>query len=120
LKVDLCRDHLAGHEMVIGRYYESHHYYIAAIGRYQSVVQQYQTTKHVPEALERLVECYLKLGMKTEAMHAGAVLGYNYPGSLWYRDAYARLHQAGLAVASAPQPKGTGPGLFGGIWDAIF
>lgn len=119
LKIDLCRDHLAGHEMVIGRYYERQGDYVAAIGRYQTVVQDYQTTNHVPEALERLVECYLKLGMKTEAMHAGAVLGYNYPGSTWYRDAFARLHEAGIVTASAPQPAG-GPGFFGGLWSAIF
>ncbi len=119
LKIDLCRDHLAGHEMVIGRYYERQGDYIAAIGRYQTVVQDYQTTNHVPEALERLVECYLKLGMKTEAAHAGAVLGYNYPGSTWYRDAFARLHEAGIVTASAPQPAG-GPGFFGGLWSAIF
>lgn len=120
LKIDLCHDHLAGHEMVIGRYYERQHYYIAAIGRYQTVVQEYQTTGHVPEALERLVECYLKLGMRTEAMHAGSVLGYNYPGSIWYRDAYARLHEAGLTTGNVPPPKGGGSGLFGGVWDAIF
>jgi len=119
LKIDLCRDHLAGHEMMIGRYYERQHDYIAAIGRYQGVVQDYQTTNHVAEALERLVECYLKLGMLTEAAHAGAVLGYNYPGSTWYRDAYARLHQAGLVASNAPAPKG-GPGFLGSVWNAIF
>ena len=119
LKIDLCRDHLAGHEMVIGRYYERQHFYVAAIGRYQRVVQEYQTTNHVAEALERLVECYLKLGMLPEAQHAGAVLGYNYPGSTWYRDAYARLHEAGVVAANAPQPKGS-PGLLGGIWNTIF
>jgi outer membrane protein assembly factor BamD len=119
LKIDLCRDHLAGHEMVIGRYYERQNDYIAAIGRYQAVVQDYQTTNHVAEALERLVECYLKLGMNTEAEHAGAVLGYNYPGTVWYHDAYARLHAAGLA-APLPRGQGGGGGFFAGLWNGIF
>lgn len=120
LKIDLCNDHLAGHEMMVGRFYERQHDYIAAIGRYQGVVKDYQTTSHVAEALERLVECYLKLGMIPEAQHAGAVLGYNYPGSHWYRDAYARLHDAGVVASNAPPPAKSGSGFFGGIWDAIF
>ncbi|MGH7189815.1 MAG: outer membrane protein assembly factor BamD [Acetobacteraceae bacterium] len=121
LKIDLCNDHLAGHEMMVGRFYERQHDYIAAIGRYQGVVKDYQTTNHVAEALERLVECYLKLGMVPEAQHAGAVLGTNYPGSHWYRDAYARLHDAGVVASYAPAAaKGGGPGFFGGIWEAIF
>jgi outer membrane protein assembly factor BamD len=120
LKIDLCNDHLAGHEMMIGRFYERQRDYIAAIGRYEGVVQDYQTTNHVAEALERLVECYLKLGMLTEAQHAGAVLGYNYPGSTWYRDAYARLHQAGIVASNAPPEPKSSSGFFGGIWNAIF
>ena len=67
LKIDLCRDHLAGKEMEIGRWYESQHLYAAAIGRFQRVVDDYQTTNHVPEALHRLTEIYLLLGMKDEA-----------------------------------------------------
>ncbi len=120
LKIDLCNDHLAGHEMLIGRYYERQHDYVAAIGRYEGVVQDYQTTNHVAEALERLVECYLKLGMLAEAQHAGAVLGYNYPGTTWYRDAYARLHQAGIVASNAPPEPTKSTGFFGGIWNAIF
>lgn len=120
LKIDLCNDHLAGHEMLVGRYYERQRDYVAAIGRYEGVVQDYQTTDHVAEALERLVECYLKLGMRTEAEHAGAVLGYNYPGSKWYRDAYVRLHQAGIVARNAPPEPKASAGFFGGIWNAIF
>lgn len=120
LKIDLCNDHLAGHEMLIARYYERQKDYIAAIGRYQGVVQDYQTTNHVAEALERLVECYLKLGMVPEAQHVGAVLGYNYPGSKWYRDAFAELHQAGVVASNAPPLPHQNAGFFGGIWNAIF
>ncbi len=91
LKIDLCRDHLAGKEMMIGRYYESQHLYAAAIGRYQRVVDDYQTTNHTPEALARLTEIYLKLGMTDEARRTASVLDYNYPGSVWYQDAWNEL-----------------------------
>jgi outer membrane protein assembly factor BamD len=96
LKIDLCEDQLAGHEMVIGKYYEKQHLYAAAIGRYQTVVNDYQTTNHTAEALERLVEIYLKLGLTDEARRTAAVLAYNYPGSPWYRDAYAKLAGKGI------------------------
>lgn len=89
LKIDLTRDHLAGKEMEIGRYYESQKEYLAAINRFRTVVDGYQTTTHVPEALHRLTECYLALGLTDEAKRTAAVLGYNYPGSEWYRDSYA-------------------------------
>ncbi|HUN45625.1 MAG TPA: outer membrane protein assembly factor BamD [Stellaceae bacterium] len=89
LKIDLTRDHLAGKEMEIGRYYEGQKEYLAAINRFRAVVDNYQTTTHVPEALERLTECYLALGLADEAKRTAAVLGYNYPGSEWYRDSYA-------------------------------
>lgn len=88
LKMDLTLDHLAGKEMEIGRYYLKRGQTNAAINRFLSVVKDYQTTTQVPEALERLVECYLTLGLYTEAEHVAAVLGYNYPGSKWYEDAY--------------------------------
>lgn len=91
LKIDLTRDHLAGKEMEIGRYYEVRGHYLAAINRFRRVVEQYQTTTHVPEALHRLTECYLALGIKDEAQAAAAVLGYNFPGSEWYLDSYALL-----------------------------
>lgn len=87
-KLDLTRDHLAGKEMEVGRFYEKQGQYLAAIGRFRNVVNQYDTTSHVPEALHRLVECYLALGVPEEAKKAAAVLGYNYPGSKWYERAY--------------------------------
>ncbi|TNE34048.1 MAG: outer membrane protein assembly factor BamD [Alphaproteobacteria bacterium] len=91
LKIDLTRDHLAGKEMAIGRYYLKNKYLVGAINRFRIVVEQYQTTTHVPEALERLTEAYMMLGVKSEAQTAAAVLGYNFPGSEWYQDAYALL-----------------------------
>nr|WP_041607763.1 outer membrane protein assembly factor BamD [Tistrella mobilis] len=91
LKIDLARDHLAGKEMEIGRYYLTRGMYIAAINRFRTVIERYQTTTHVPEALHRLVEAYLSLGIEREAQTAAAVLGYNYPGSDWYEDSYALL-----------------------------
>jgi outer membrane protein assembly factor BamD len=91
LKLDLVRDHLAGKEMEVGRYYLQRDMYLAAINRFRTVVEQYQTTTHVPEALHRLVEAYLSLGINEEAQAAGAVLGYNYPGTDWYQDSYNLL-----------------------------
>jgi len=91
LKRDLALDHLAGKEMEIGRYYLSRNEINAAINRFVTVVKNYQTTTHVPEALLRLVESYTILGLKDEATHVAAVLGYNYPGSNWYKDAYDLL-----------------------------
>ena len=91
LKVDLCRDHLAGKEMEIGRFYENQHLYQAAIGRFQRVVDDFQTTNHVPEALHRLTEIYLILGLPDQARHTAAVLGHNYPGSEWYEDSWNAL-----------------------------
>jgi outer membrane protein assembly factor BamD len=89
LKVDLVRDHLAGHEMEIGRFYENHNQWLAATLRFRAVVDEYQTTSHVPEALMRLTECYLALGIPEEAHRAASVLGANYPGTKWYRRAYS-------------------------------
>jgi outer membrane protein assembly factor BamD len=77
--------------MNIGRWYESQHLYEAAIGRFQRVVNDYQTTNHVPEALHRLTEIYLKLGLPDQARKTAAVLGHNYPGSIWYEDSYNQL-----------------------------
>ncbi|MEZ5830239.1 MAG: outer membrane protein assembly factor BamD [Dongiaceae bacterium] len=96
LKLDLVRDHLAGKEMEIGRYYLKRDMFLAAINRFRTVVEKYQTTTHVPEALHRLVEAYLSLGIVNEAQAAAAVLGYNYPGSEWYQDSYALLAQRNL------------------------
>ncbi len=91
LKIDLARDHLAGKEMAIGRYYLNQRQYIGAINRFRRVIESYQTTTHVAEALHRLVEAYLALGVADEAQTAAAVLGHNYPGSEWYLDSYAML-----------------------------
>lgn len=88
LKRDLTLDHLAGKEMEIGRYYLNRNQVNAAINRFRTVIKDYQTTTHVPEALHRLVEAYLTLGLKDQAYKAAAVLGYNYPGSSWYEDSY--------------------------------
>jgi outer membrane protein assembly factor BamD len=121
LKIDLCRDHIAGSEMEIGRWYESQKMYTAAIGRFQRVVDDYQTTNQVPEALHRLVEIYLILGLKDEAKRTAAVLGYNYPGNRWYADTYDQLRDDGL-VQGAPVPSdvGSGQGFFSRAWHWIF
>jgi outer membrane protein assembly factor BamD len=87
LKMDLINDHLAGKEMEIGRFYQREGQWLAATYRFRTVVNQYQTTSQTPEALERLVECYLALGIPDEAQKAAAVLGRNYPGTSWYRQA---------------------------------
>ncbi|WP_135080233.1 outer membrane protein assembly factor BamD [Terasakiella sp. SH-1] len=88
LKLDLTFDHLAGKEMEIGRYYTSRNQCIAALARFKTVVQKYDTTTHVPEALHRMIECYLQLGLDDEARRTAAVLGHNFPGSEWYVDTY--------------------------------
>jgi outer membrane protein assembly factor BamD len=94
LKRDLTLDHLAGKEMEIGRYYLTRGEVNAAINRFRTVVKDYQTTTHVAEALHRLVESYLTLGLKDEALRVAAVLGYNYPGSNWYKRSYELLDDA--------------------------
>lgn len=88
LKIDLTRDHLAGMEMQVGRFYLRRKQYLAAINRFKTVVDQYGDTTHVPEALYRITEAYTTLGIMDEAQKSAAVLGYNYPGSDWYEDAY--------------------------------
>lgn len=93
LKIDLTRDHLAGKEMDIGRFYQERRQYIAAATRFRNVVETYDTTSHTPEALHRLVEVYLSLGLKEEAKKTAAVLGYNYPGSKWYERSYALINK---------------------------
>jgi outer membrane protein assembly factor BamD len=122
LKIDLCRDHLAGKEMAIGRWYESQHLYEAAIGRFQRVVDDYQTTNHVPEALHRLTEIYLILGLKDQARKTAAVLGYNYPGSSWYENSYNDLFDNGLVKHAGPgQPSPPEErGFFSRAWHSIF
>ncbi|MCB1680731.1 MAG: outer membrane protein assembly factor BamD [Rhodospirillales bacterium] len=91
LKRDLVLDHLAGKEMEVGRYYLNRNHINAAINRFRSVIVNFQTTTHVPEALHRLVECYMILGLEQEALQVAMVLGYNYPGSVWYERTYELL-----------------------------
>lgn len=99
LKLDLVEDHLAGKEMEIGRYYERSGKWIAAQIRFQTVVDEYQTTSHAPEALYRLVETSLSLGIPAEAKKYAAVLGANYPGSEWYERAYELMQEHAPNVA---------------------
>jgi outer membrane protein assembly factor BamD len=95
-KLQLCYDQLAGKEMSVGRYYEGNGQYAAAIGRFRTVVDKYQTSSHIEEALYRLTEANLALGLVSEAQTAAAVLGHNYPGSSWYQEAYNLLQQQGV------------------------
>lgn len=98
LKLDLTRDHLAGKEMDVGRYYLRNGQHIAAVNRFNNVINNYQTTSHVPEALHRIVEVYLQLGVVDEARRHAAVLGHNYPGSDWYQDSYRLFERRGLPM----------------------
>lgn len=96
LKLDLTFDHLAGKEMYVGRYYLKYGKHIAAINRFKYVIDNYQTTNHTAEALYRLVEAYLQIGVVDEARAAAAVLGTNYPGSYWYNEAYGLMKKYDL------------------------
>lgn len=102
LKFDLAFDHLAGKEMEIGRYYLKRGHYVASINRFRVVVENFQTTSQTPEALHRLVEAYLSLGLTDEAQTAGAILGHNFQSSVWYQDSFALLTGRGLK----PEAKG--------------
>lgn len=113
LKIDLTNDHLAGKEMEIGRYYLRQNEYLAAINRFRIVVEYFQTTTHVPEALHRLTECYVALGIIDEAQSAAAVLGHNYPGSEWYQDSYGLL--TGKDIRPAENQKSWISRAFNGI-----
>jgi len=101
LKFDLAFDHLAAKEMEIGRYYLKRKHYTAAVNRFRIVVEDFQTTSHTAEALHRLVEAYLALGLTDEAQTAGAILGHNYQSTEWYQDSYALLTGQGLEVKSS-------------------
>lgn len=96
LKLELTHDHLAGKEMSVGRYYLKQNQQLAAIGRFKTVVRDFQTTSHVEEAMHRLVESYVSLGIIEEAKLVGSVLGYNYPNSEWYSDSYDLLENFGV------------------------
>ena len=96
LKLELTHDHLAGKEMDVGRYYLRADQHLAAIGRFKNVVKKYETTSQIEEAMHRLVEAYVSLGLIGEAKQVGSVLGYNYPSSDWYADSYALLSKYGV------------------------
>jgi outer membrane protein assembly factor BamD len=113
LKFDLAFDHLASKEMEIGRYYLKRRHYAAAINRFRVVVEQYQTTTHTPEALYRLIECYLSLGITDEAQTAGAILGHNFQSTEWYQDGYRLLTRQGLA------PKARGDNWLAAIYRQV-
>lgn len=101
LKFDLAFDHLAAKEMEVGRYYLKRGHYIAAINRFRIVVEDFQTTTQTPEALHRLVESYLSLGLTEEAQTAGAILGFNFQSTVWYEDSFALLTGRGLRPEAA-------------------
>ncbi|MEO0400828.1 MAG: outer membrane protein assembly factor BamD [Pseudomonadota bacterium] len=104
LKFDLAFDHLAGKEMEIGRYYLRRDNFSAAINRFRVVIEDFQTTSHTPEALHRLVEAYLSLGLTDEAQTAGAILGFNYQSTDWYEESFKLLTGQGLE----PRVRGNG------------
>jgi outer membrane protein assembly factor BamD len=96
-KMQVARDQLAGKEMTIGRFYMQRRNWTAAINRFRDVLGKYQMTRHTEEALYRLTEAYLALGITSEAQTAAAILGHNYPDSQWYKDAFARLQTGGFS-----------------------
>jgi outer membrane protein assembly factor BamD len=112
VKIDLTYDHLAGKEMEVGRFYQRRNQTLAAINRFRTVVDKFQTTSHVPEALHRLVESYMSLGLVDEARRTTAVLGHNYPGSEWYRDSFA-------LVGTGEMPKDERPGMVNRTLNAL-
>ncbi len=114
LKIDLGRDHLAGREMNVGRFYQRQRLHAAAVNRFRRVVEDYQTTNHVPEALHRLTEIYLSLGLTEEARRTASVLGHNFPGSPWYQDSYALLVEG---AEPAPEDR---RGFVRRAWDWVF
>ncbi|KJS37235.1 MAG: transporter [Hyphomonas sp. BRH_c22] len=107
LKIDMVNDQLAGKEMEIGRWYLRSNQTLAAVNRFKKVVTTYDTTSHTPEALHRLVESYLTLGLRDQALAAGATLGYNYPGSDWYKMSYRLLTKEGLDPEADSAPRRT-------------
>ncbi|MCC5974264.1 MAG: outer membrane protein assembly factor BamD [Rubellimicrobium sp.] len=113
LKFDLAFDHLAAKEMEIGRYYLRRNHFTAAINRFRVVVEDFQTTSHTPEALHRLVEAYLSLGLVAEAQTAGAILGHNFQSTVWYQDSFALLTGRGL------RPEATGDSWLATIYRQV-
>jgi outer membrane protein assembly factor BamD len=119
LKAELAEDHLAGKEMEVGRYYQRKGKFVAAANRFKAVVDQFQTTTHIEEALHRLTEVYLALGIREEAIKSAAVLGHNYPSSAWYQDSYALLAAEGSLPAPAPGAGKRAPAGDGGADDTL-
>lgn len=112
LKLDMVNDQLAGKEMEVGRWYLRSNQTLAALNRFKAVVEQYETTSHTPEALHRLVEAYLTLGLRDQAVAAGSTLGHNFPDSDWYQMSYRLLTIQGLATAD-PQDEPSRRGFLG-------
>ncbi|MCR6644006.1 MAG: outer membrane protein assembly factor BamD [Terricaulis sp.] len=110
LKLDMVYDQLAGKEMEVGRFYLTRDQHLAAINRFRVVVENenFQRTSHVPEALHRLVEAYVSVGMAEEAQRMAAILGHNFPGDQWYQRSYALLTNAGVMVVSEPEAQRRG------------
>jgi outer membrane protein assembly factor BamD len=119
LKTDMVKDQLAGKEMEIGRYYLRRSEHLAAINRFKKVIQQYDSTSHAPEALHRLAESYLTIGLTGQAQAAAAVLGYNYPGSEWYQDTYALMQGQGVEMPQRPDGQ-AGFNMLARMWNLIF
>jgi outer membrane protein assembly factor BamD len=116
-KLVLVQDNLAGHEMMIGRYYQRRGQHLAAINRFKTVVDKHQTSRQVPEALHRMAESYLALGAKDEARRVAALLGHNYPSNEWYFDSYELVEGKPVArPPSAPDSRG----MVRRTWDRIF
>ncbi len=112
-RIRIAEDSLAANEMEVGRYYLKERNYVAAINRFKTVVSDYQTTAHVEEALGRLTECYMSLGITKEAQNAAAVLGHNFPDSKWYKDSYALLKTDGL------EPREDGESWLSKAWKSV-
>ena len=113
LKIDMVNDQLAGKEMTVGRFYLTSGQPLAAMGRFKNVIDKYQTTSHTPEALYRLVEVDLTLGLQQDAQRNAATLGSNFPGDRWYVDAYRLMTAKGLRPATAPTTKKSLPDKLG-------
>ena len=112
-KIRVAEDNLAASEMEVGRYYLKEKNYVASINRFKTVVSDYQTTAHVEEALMRLTECYMALGITKEAQNSAAILGHNYPDSKWYKDAYVLLKSDGLG------PRDDGDSWLSKAWKSV-
>jgi len=113
-KLDLVENHLAGKDMAVGRFYQDKGHYLAAMNRFRAVVKKYQTTTHVKEALHRLVECYIALGLTEEAKMTASVLGHNFPASAWYADSYELLTGEDVAIE-----RPDGDSWIGGVWRSV-